>query len=135
MKALTIRQPWVHAILHKGKNVENRSWRTRHCGWIAIHAGAEPDRDAEYPRGVTRPDFKELDYGAIVAIARVHDVRESVRSRWFKKPAPGAVSFGWILRDVRQLGQPIPCKGALMLWTVPPRIAAKIRRQFPNLEF
>jgi len=27
MLALTIRQPWAHAILHAGKHVENRSWR------------------------------------------------------------------------------------------------------------
>ncbi len=26
MRALSIRQPWVHAILHFGKRVENRSW-------------------------------------------------------------------------------------------------------------
>jgi hypothetical protein len=27
MKALTIKQPWVHAILHEGKDIENRSWQ------------------------------------------------------------------------------------------------------------
>jgi hypothetical protein len=25
MKAMTIKQPWVHAILHEGKDVENRT--------------------------------------------------------------------------------------------------------------
>lgn len=37
MKALTIRQPWVHAILHEGKDIENRSRRTNLAvGWQSI---------------------------------------------------------------------------------------------------
>ena len=28
MKALSIRQPWSWLILHGGKDIENRSWRT-----------------------------------------------------------------------------------------------------------
>ena len=28
MKALSIRQPWAWAILHAGKDIENRDWRT-----------------------------------------------------------------------------------------------------------
>jgi hypothetical protein len=31
-KALTIRQPWAHSIIHLGKDVENRSWRTDYKG-------------------------------------------------------------------------------------------------------
>jgi hypothetical protein len=27
MKALTIKQPWLHAILREGKDIENRSWQ------------------------------------------------------------------------------------------------------------
>ena len=46
MKALTIKQPWVHAILHEGKDIENRSWQRSFRGWLAIHASAQPRRDA-----------------------------------------------------------------------------------------
>jgi hypothetical protein len=48
MKALTIKQPWVHAILHEGKDVENRSWTRKFRGWLAIHAAATPSRHAAF---------------------------------------------------------------------------------------
>ena len=28
MKALTIKQPWAWAIIHAGKDIENRDWVT-----------------------------------------------------------------------------------------------------------
>jgi hypothetical protein len=45
MKAMSIKQPWVHAILHEGKDIENRSWQ-RHLGvsdflWCAGETGKE----------------------------------------------------------------------------------------------
>ena len=27
MKALSVKQPWVYAILREGKDIENRSWQ------------------------------------------------------------------------------------------------------------
>ena len=38
MKALSIKQPWVYAILYLGKNIENRSWNTNFRGEFLIHA-------------------------------------------------------------------------------------------------
>jgi hypothetical protein len=44
MRALTVRQPWAWAIIHGGKDVENRSWTNRYAtGLIAIHAGVGLD--------------------------------------------------------------------------------------------
>jgi hypothetical protein len=39
--ALSIRQPWAHAVLHLGKDVENRDWRypPTHRGTVIVHAG------------------------------------------------------------------------------------------------
>src|SRR5213592_4281271 len=70
MKALTIKQPWVHAILREGKDIENRSWQRRFRGWLAIHASAQPRRGAEYPRGVLIPDGK--DYFTIYDFVKAH---------------------------------------------------------------
>ena len=39
MKCLTICQPWASAIMEGIKDVENRSWSTKHRGPLAIHAG------------------------------------------------------------------------------------------------
>ena len=36
--ALSVRQPWAWALLFGGKDVENRTWSTRHRGRIWIHA-------------------------------------------------------------------------------------------------
>lgn len=38
--ALSIRQPWAWAVIVLGKDVENRTWRTRHRGPLLIHASA-----------------------------------------------------------------------------------------------
>lgn len=40
MKALTVQQPWAWAIIHGGKNTENRTQSWRYRGPLAIHAGA-----------------------------------------------------------------------------------------------
>jgi len=46
VKALSIRQPWAWAILHAGKNIENRSWNTKFRGTFLIHAGSTFDKAA-----------------------------------------------------------------------------------------
>lgn len=35
VKALSVRQPWAWAIVHAGKDVENRNWPTPHRGRLA----------------------------------------------------------------------------------------------------
>jgi hypothetical protein len=48
--ALSIRQPWAHAVLHLGKDVENRDWRypPTHRGAVIVHAGlARESRGAD----------------------------------------------------------------------------------------
>ena len=51
MKALSIKQPWVHAILYEGKDIENRSWQRSYRGWIALHVSGQLARHAAFPRG------------------------------------------------------------------------------------
>lgn len=50
MRVLTVQQPWAWAILHGGKDVENRTQAWSYRGPVAIHAGA---RWSE--RGITSP--------------------------------------------------------------------------------
>jgi hypothetical protein len=132
LKALSIKQPWVHAILREGKFIENRSWPTKHRGWIALHASAEPQYGDTYPRGMKAPDFDKLDYSAICGVARVVDIVTKSRSKWFNQPSPGYIYYGWVLADVKRLRTPIKCKGALQLWNVPPNILRSIKRQLPK---
>jgi hypothetical protein len=46
MKALSIKQHWVYAILREGKDIENRSWKRDFRGWIALHASGTRRNDA-----------------------------------------------------------------------------------------
>jgi hypothetical protein len=134
MKALTIRQPWVHAILQEGKDIENRSWQRDFRGWLAIHASGQPRRGAEFPRGIPVPDLDTLDYSAICGVARVVDIVTKSRSKWFWRPDDGSTNYGWVLEDVNVLKTPIPCKGTLGLWNLPTRAMRELQRQLPKLK-
>ena len=109
MKALTIKQPWVHAILHEGKDIENRSWQRSFRGWIAIHSAAKPRRDVKFRGRIHVPDLKTLDYSAICGVARIADIVTKSSSKWFDHPDEGSVNYGWMLAEVTPLKKPIPC--------------------------
>jgi hypothetical protein len=136
MKALSIKQPWVHAILQEGKDVENRSWQCNHRGWIALHASQSPTVGARLPRGHKTPDCKTLDSSAICGIARVVNIVTKHRSKWFHRSGSGEkVNYGWVLADVKRLKRPIACKGMLGLWKVPPSVLRSMKRQLPKRYF
>lgn len=125
MRALTIRQPWAAAIAHQAKRVENRSWKlpAKHEGArILIHAGAQPDRNAEV--------FGEhLDvYSAVVAVATITGCHWS--NEWqccgywaFEQ------TYHWTLADVTALPEPVPAKGALGFWTPDEETVNAVLRQ------
>lgn len=134
MKALTIWRPWTWAICHpspNAKRVENRTWS---APWvegkqIAIHAGARyDDEDAcEFIADIIgeRPPGKAECPQGIVAVATVAMFRR--HTSMFGAPDPWLVGpVGWQLRDVIVLAEPIPCKGAQGLWTVPPDVERRI---------
>ena len=137
MKALSIKQPWIHAILHQGKDVENRFWTRSHRGWLVLHASAKPmpATDDDFPGRLRCPDLKTLDYSAICGVARVVDITPKSRSKWFDGPGDEKTNYAWVLADATPLPKPIHCKGALQLWTVPPNIVRAIKRQLPHLDF
>jgi len=43
MIALSIQQPWAWAIIHGGKDVENRTWPTKFRGRFLVHASRKFD--------------------------------------------------------------------------------------------
>ena len=128
------RQPWVHAILFEGKDIENRSWQRSFRGWIALHASGQVRHDATFPRGHRIPDLDTVDRFAVCGVARVVDIVTKSRSKWFYRHSDGSVNYGWVLADVTALKNPVPCKGALGLWELPPRIVREIKRQLPRLK-
>ena len=115
--ALSVRQPWAWAIIHCGKDIENRSWQgVRHGlvpGRIAIHA-ARGMTKAEYEEarefidslGFHTPEPHALYRGGIIGSVDVVDVVKHSDSPWFFGPR------GLVLRDPRP-SRFIPAKGAL----------------------
>lgn len=146
MRALTLIQPWATAIIHLGKDVENRGrgpWRTIEIGErIAIHAGAKFDKDDAW--GLQREIGEEADelvrhpmhqraLIGTIEIACVVTVEPAISLvagdiRGDHEAGCRALDSRWRsrqattligLRNPRALATPIACKGALGLWRVP----------------
>ncbi len=126
MKALTIRQLWAYAILHLGKDVENRSWRTHYRGPLLIHAASYHERQPreKLAENICRPPSAEtlanLPEGSIVGIARVVGCVKNSESRWAQKGA-----WHRLIKNPRRM-RPIPCKGSLGLWIPPPAVMKEL---------
>lgn len=103
--ALSVRQPWAWAILHAGKDIENRAWRPanpaiRFRGRIAVHA-SKGMTQAEYADasefmariGVNCPEFGSLQRGGIVGSVTIVNAVGSSASPWFFGPV------GLVLED------------------------------------
>lgn len=116
---LTVRQPWAWAIIHGGKDVENRTWPTSYRGPLLIHAGSafEPD-GYETVKGLaiqTPPPVGEFVHGAIIGVVDLVDCVQGSDSAW---AANG--QWHWCLRNPRAFDQVVPCPGKLGLWRPPP---------------
>ena len=109
MKALSIRQPWAHLIVHGEKDMENRKWKTGLRGQVWIHASKTVDKqsyDDLKKKGVDLPPIEDLKTGGIIGIAEIADCVESSESEWFSGP------FGFKLKN-RLPVEFKPCPGRL----------------------
>lgn len=152
MRGLTVKQPWAWAIIHGGKDVENRSRNLAgaYRGPVAIHAGLSDDPDAldvlerlvenwHTPVRAGDDPWKYRPDGTRGAIIGVVDlVGAHLGSERTYRGAgvtmlcsPWAETDAWhlVLANPRPLAHPIPCRGALGLWTVPADLEAAIREQ------
>lgn len=96
--ALSIRQPWAWAIIHAGKDIENRSWRSdnpglRFRGRVCVHAGVgmtvdEYEEAANFMEGigVGCPPPADLLRGGILGTAIIADIVTNSDSPWFFGP-------------------------------------------------
>ena len=116
MKALSIKQPWAHAILNCGKNIENRTWRTNYRGKLLIHAGKNIDKESyyflHYQMKIHVPEDAALLVGGIVGIVEIVECVSSSASPWFSGP------FGFVLSNPVTLPF-FPCPGRLGFFDVP----------------
>ena len=100
MKALSIQQPWAWAILHAGKDWENRNWGTNYRGPLAIHAGKTVDHDGyDY---LARHGFhapRNLPTGGVMGICDLVDCRRinAPDGLWLFGP------WGWELANPKSI--------------------------------
>lgn len=140
MKAITVRQPWAWAIMHGGKDVENRTRNIAgsYRGPVVIHAGlAELEKHNMASRALRAAHGTEvptvIDFGAalgLVDLVGVHHFADCVStatyccedceqvsgcSRW----AEQANVWHLELENPRPFRKPVPYRGALGLWNFP----------------
>jgi hypothetical protein len=114
---LTVRQPWAWAIIHAGKDVENRGWTPRRTGRLLIHAGKGVDKDAFGALaafGIEVP-AEAAAGGLIIGAVEVTGWARDSPSRW---AVPG--QWHWLLADPRPAARPLPCRGWLNVFAPPP---------------
>lgn len=105
MRILTVKQPWAHAIVHFGKDVENRvrNLAGSYRGPVAIHAGLSWDsgwkENAGAPSLAARlwaADFPDVDFGAIIGVVDLVDVHKHDDRRQCHRDAD---VLGWVRYD------------------------------------
>lgn len=125
LRALSVRQPWAWAIIHAGKDIENRGRHTAHRGLVLIHAssGMSLDEYAEahnfmLNRGLPAerlPPAGDLDRGGIIGAAELVDSIDAADARsanpWWMGPR------GLVLASPRAIPF-APCRGTVfpLLW-------------------
>ena len=84
LRVLTVRQPWAWAIIHGGKDVENRTWNIAgaYRGPVAIHAGlAKFEQHNMASHALRAAHGTEVDarilYGCVTGVVDVVDVHHA----------------------------------------------------------
>ncbi len=118
---LSIRQPWAWAILEGHKRVENRTWRTHYRGPLLVHAGRSKQSVREGLEvchlHADTPDEGDLVFGAILGRVDVVDcvpIEDLEPDPWACGP------WCLVLANPEPFAEPIPWKGTLGLFPVPP---------------
>jgi hypothetical protein len=152
VRILTVRQPWAWAIIHGGKDVENRvrNIAGSYRGPVAIHAALKADEQAlrDLPRLPPNGIPRVFEYGAIIGVVDLVDVHSASViggcgrmdnhcdehpngcrhhcSPWAMGPAPEGWYQHLVLANPRELVRPIPYRGALGLRPLDPAVVAQI---------
>lgn len=145
VRGLSLTRPWPWAFLNGPfpKRIENRSWKPSHSVMaiyhVALHAAKSWDEDdrefIEDATGIAVPPRDQHVHSAIFAVCRIpryvdendaYTTLEEAQQFWFFGP------FGWVISDFVSLIAPVPCKGALGLWSFDdkPTELAELRRVY-----
>lgn len=140
VKALSLSQPWASLVVFGPKRIENRSLQLINVAaklvgeTIGLHAAKSYDAGLavdQARRELGLPGERQLPRGVMLATATLADVL--IYGELAAKIAAGVIpadqqrwAFGplcMLLADVVALARPVPCRGMLGFWTVPPDVA------------
>lgn len=133
MKGLTVKQPWAWAIVNGGKTVENRKQVWSYRGPLAIHAGrtwsdrgavsdlvhhawAQHGLNGGVQAGLLQRHW--FPHSSVIGVVDLVDchVADGCCGPWGES-GEGRITH-LVLENPRPVA-PIPCSGALGLWSVP----------------
>lgn len=155
MRILTVRQPWAWAIIHGGKDVENRvrNIAGAYRGPVAVHVAGKyaeggldlaalDDACADWCEAndpcVGKQHPWQANVGKIIGVVDLVDVHRPLWDGSCSTEREGACSpwaeiGGWpwhlVLANPRPLAEPIPYRGALGLRTLDDDTTARILAQ------
>lgn len=119
MKCITIKQPWASLIVNKYKNYEFRSWKTNYRGKIYIHAGVSKEK-------IHLEKYKDYNlnyiFGFIIGEAEITDcifIDNKFKNKLLEEDPvvyTNASGYAFVLKNIIEYDNPIPCKGQLGLW-------------------
>ncbi|HYQ66159.1 hypothetical protein [Actinophytocola sp.] len=127
VRAVSVARPWAGLILHRGKDVENRTWSTRYRGLLVIHASQSWD---QWPDDIARQFALPADKGGhptgYLGVAELVDVHRHTDDRQCS-PWAEPSTWHWCLTNPRPFPHPIPGPGRLGLYTPPPAVVTAAR--------
>ncbi len=132
LRCLAVQQPFAWAICANIKNIENRTWQTKHRGTIVIVASGKTSQIKAYQRDAKPLNLsaEHLTISAAIGIADIVDIHPLNPSLEANSWAFGP--YCWQLANGRLFREPIPCKGKLNLYTPDDDLAARIQAQLPT---
>lgn len=133
MKALSLSRPWTTLVLQHGKDVENRTWGTKHRGPLLIHGALSWDGHAlnEALRCGIWIDNDQTQHPTGI-LGMVDVIGSCTAAKAYVPCDCGPWSMysqaHWSLANPRSLPEPIPCPGQLGLWTPPWDVIDEVQR-------
>lgn len=138
--AISVRQPWAWAIIHGGKDIENRVKRAITLGRmdqheaLAIHASScmtrdeyEDARDFMATIDVQCPRPDKLIRGGIIGRVKVNGITRQTDNPWFFGP------WALVVSDPVAC-EPIPCTGQLGSFDWQKGLSDELREPLPWMQ-
>jgi len=133
MKAITLWQPWCSLLAIGPKKYETRSWKTKHRGWIAIHAAKRFDRFTADAHNCFEKELNEMGIspiwdtprGAVVAVAKLSRIIYcGITLPIFIPDLADVLDYGdyspgrwaWIFSEIIPVDPAIPAVGGQRVW-------------------